>query len=119
MDNQILKYLHDMLESINSINSYLGETRIFEEYKSNKMLRRAVEREFGIIGEAMTKIIQINPSISLSAKSQIKGMRNRVIHGYDKVDDEIVWGTIIRHLPVLKSELEVLIEQNSSITDLP
>ncbi|MBW8334449.1 MAG: DUF86 domain-containing protein [Prolixibacteraceae bacterium] len=35
---------------------------------------------------------------------------NRVIHGYDKIDNEIVWGTIVRHLPVLKSEIENLLE---------
>jgi uncharacterized protein with HEPN domain len=36
-------------------------------------------------------------------------MRNRVIHGYDKIDDEIVWGTIVRHLPILKAEVEKLL----------
>jgi uncharacterized protein with HEPN domain len=51
------------------------------------MLRRAVEREFVIIGEAMTKILKINENISISSKHHIIGMRNRVIHGYDKIDD--------------------------------
>ena len=37
-------------------------------------------------------------------------MRNRVIHGYDKIDDEIIWGTIIRHLPILKMEISGLIQ---------
>ncbi|MBE0638197.1 MAG: DUF86 domain-containing protein [Bacteroidales bacterium] len=37
-------------------------------------------------------------------------MRNRVIHGYDKVDNEIVWGAIIKHLPVLKTEISDLLE---------
>jgi uncharacterized protein with HEPN domain len=32
-------------------------------------------------------------------------MRNRVIHGYDKIDNEIIWGTIVRHLPTLKIEI--------------
>ena len=40
----------------------------------------------------------------------VVGMRNRVIHGYDRIDDEIVWGTIVRHLPVLKIEIEKLME---------
>jgi len=74
------------------------------------MLRRAVEREFEIIGEAVSKINQIDPTIELSAKKQIIGMRNRVIHGYDKVDNEIVWGAIIKHLPVLKTEISDLLE---------
>ena len=75
------------------------------------MLRRAVEREFGIIGEAMTKILKINENISISSKHLIIGMRNRVIHGYDKIDDEIIWGTIIRHLPKLKSEVTEFLSQ--------
>ena len=108
MDDHVKKYLYDMLESIKSIDSYLSGKRIFEEYLKNKMLRRAIEREFEIIGEAMTKLNQIDPDIPISSKKQIISMRNRVIHGYDKIDNEIVWGTIIRHLPVLQSEIEDL-----------
>jgi uncharacterized protein with HEPN domain len=37
-------------------------------------------------------------------------MRNRVIHGYDKIDNEIIWGTIVRHLPKLKQEIENLLK---------
>ena len=73
------------------------------------MLRRAIEREFEIIGEAMNRIDKLDSTIKISGKFQIIGMRNRVIHSYDKVDDEIVWGTIIRHLPLLKAEVETLL----------
>jgi uncharacterized protein with HEPN domain len=69
------------------------------------MLRRAVEREFEIIGEAMNRIDKIDSGIIISSKKQIISMRNRVIHGYDKIDDEIIWGTIVRHLPILKKEI--------------
>ncbi len=108
MNESILKYLFDIRESIDSINSYLGAKRDFNEYLGNKMLRRAVEREFEIIGEAMTRIDKIDADINISSKKQIISMRNRVIHGYDKIDDEIVWGTIVRHLPVLQKEIERL-----------
>lgn len=74
------------------------------------MLRRAVERELEIIGEAMNRIDQMDPTIEIAGKKQIIGMRNRVIHGYDKIDDEIVWGTIVRHLPALKIEIEKLLK---------
>jgi uncharacterized protein with HEPN domain len=59
------------------------------------MLRRAVEREFEIIGEALNQLNKIDQNLPVSNKSLIVGMRNRVIHGYDKVDDEIVWGAIL------------------------
>lgn len=74
------------------------------------MLRRAVEREFEIIGEAMNKIEKIDPRIQISSKKQIINMRNRVIHGYDKINDEIVWGTIIKHLPKLRNEVDKLLK---------
>jgi uncharacterized protein with HEPN domain len=74
------------------------------------MLRRAVEREIEIIGEAMSPLSKIDPEIQISSSRQIINMRNRVIHGYDAVDDEIVWGTIQRHLPLLKSEILKLLK---------
>ncbi len=110
MDNEIKKYLYDIKVSIDSIESYLGEKRDFNEYQSNKMLRRAVEREFEIIGEAMGRIEKIFPDIHISSKRQIISMRNRVIHGYDKIDNEIIWGTIVRHLPKLKDEIDTLLD---------
>lgn len=111
MDNRIKKFLLDIFESVESIDKYLGEKRDFSIYKSNKMLRRAVEREFEIIGEAMNRIDNLDSTLSISSKRQIISMRNRVIHGYDKIDDEIVWGTIVRHLPILKAEISQLITQ--------
>ncbi len=111
MDKEIMKYLYDIKVSIDSIEEYLGEQREFGVYLNNKMLRRAVERGLEIIGEVMTKIERLDPSISISNKKRIISMRNRVIHGYDKIDDEIVWGTIIRHLPILKREVDDLMNQ--------
>lgn len=58
----------------------------------------------------MSRIEKLS-SIEISSKRQIISMRNRVIHGYDKIDNEIVWGTIVRHLPVLKIEIENLLQQ--------
>ncbi len=110
MEHEIKKFLFDIIESINSIESFLGDTREFKIYMENKMLRRAVEREFEIIGEAMSRIDKINPDIIISSKRQIINMRNRVIHGYDKIDNEIIWGTIVRHLPSLKQEITELLK---------
>ena len=111
MNPEIRKFLFDIKSSIDSIEDYLGGRRVFKEYQQNKMLRRAVEREFEIIGEAMNKIQKIDPRINISSKHQIIGVRNRVIHGYDKIDDEIVWGIIIRHLPLLKEEVRRLLDE--------
>ena len=110
MDHEIKKYLFDILESIDSIEKYLGDEPDFMKYAANKMLRRATEREFEIIGEAMSRIEKLDSSLNITSKRQMIGMRNRVIHGYDKTDDEIIWGTIVRHLPNLKVEIQNLIK---------
>src|SRR5690606_20388705 len=110
MDDEIKKYLFDIQESINSIESYLGEKKDFNIYVAEKMLRRAVEREFEIIGEAINRIEKLDSTLKITSKKQIINMRNRVIHGYDKIDNEIVWGTIIRHLPILKTEVSKLLD---------
>lgn len=56
----------------------------------------------------MNRIDKLDPNIVIASKKQIISMRNRVIHGYDKIDDEIIWGTIVRHLPKLKIDINEL-----------
>ncbi|MFA4851487.1 MAG: HepT-like ribonuclease domain-containing protein, partial [Bacteroidales bacterium] len=111
MNEEILKYLFDINSAIESIEEYLGIERDFKKYQASKMLKRAVEREFEILGEAMSRINKIDSDINISSKSLIIGMRNRVIHGYDTIDDEIIWGTIVRHLSGLKKEVLELMKQ--------
>jgi uncharacterized protein with HEPN domain len=110
MQLEIQKFLFDILTSINSIEEFLGSKRDFNVYKSNKLLRRGVERELEIIGEAATRILKITPDIPIENIKKLVDLRNLVIHGYDKVDDEIIWGIIIRHLPVIKIQVEELLK---------
>ena len=110
MQREILKYLHDIIESIDSIYEYLGDTKDFNVYKSNKLLRRGIERELEIIGEATNKILKINPTIDISDSRRIVDLRNWVIHGYDKVDDVIIWGIISRDIPNLKKQIKKLLK---------
>ena len=109
MPHRIEKYLYDIKESIDSIDEYLGDKRDFFEYKKNKLLRRGVERELEIIGEAINRILEINPDIEISEARRIVDLRNWVIHGYDKVDDTIIWGIISRDLPQLKKQVDKLL----------
>lgn len=68
MKLEIRKFLYDIKESIESIENYLGEKKDFNIYIADKMLRRAVEREFEIIGEAMNRIEKIDSTIDISSK---------------------------------------------------
>lgn len=107
---EIKRYLFDIQESIESIEKYLGDKRDFKVYLDDKMLRRAIEREFEIIGEAMTRIEKLDSKLNITGKRLIINMRNRVIYGYDEIDNEIIWGTIVRHLPTLKNEINNLLK---------
>jgi len=114
MQREIKKYLLDIKISIDSINDYLGDKRDFNEYKSNKLLRRAVERELEIIGEATNRILKLDDSINISNARRIVDLRNLVIHAYDNVDDIIIWGIIINNIPKLKSQIDDLINNKAS-----
>ena len=110
MQLKIQKYLLDILTSVDSIYEYLGKQRSFNIYAANKQLRRSVERELEIIGEAVSRLLQLNPDITISNARKIISLRNRVIHAYDSVDNETVWGIVINHLPKLKEEIIKLLE---------
>jgi len=110
MPLEIQKYLFDIRTSIDSINDYLGEQRRFDVYVTNKQLRRSVERELEIIGEAVGRILQLDADITISNARKIISLRNRVIHAYDSVNNETVWGIVINHLPKLREEVESMLK---------
>jgi len=92
MKREIKKYLFDIKVSIESIFDYLGQKRDFFEFQQNKLLRRAIERELEIIGEATNRILKFDKDIQIENARLIIDTRNWVIHGYDKVDDVVIWG---------------------------
>lgn len=104
------KLLTDILVCVSSINDHLEGRRNFDEYTQNKTKRRAVERELEIIGEAVSKLLKINPTILISYSRQIVDLRNKVIHAYDNVNDMVIWSVIMNHLPTLESEVKLLME---------
>jgi uncharacterized protein with HEPN domain len=83
-----------------------------DAYRKDSMRKAAVERKFEIIGEACTNLRTESPEIldRISDASQIIGFRNRLIHGYDSVDDGIVWDVLQRKLPILKIEVSTLLD---------
>jgi len=111
MKRKIKKYLFDIKTSIESINEYLGDNRNFFVYQENKLLRRGIEREIEIIGEAVNQILKRDANIKIENARQIVDTRNLVIHGYDRVDDVIIWGIVSKHLPKLLIEVEDLLKE--------
>lgn len=104
------KLLTDIQVAVSSIDDHLQHKRDFALYCKDKTMRRAVERELEIIGEAVSKLLKINPGIAISYARLIIDLRNKVIHAYDSVNDTVVWKVIMKDLPVLKSEVTVLLQ---------
>jgi len=90
MKKEIKKYLYDIKVSIESIEEYVSEIEDIDSYQENKIVRRAVEREIEIIGEAVNRILKQKESIQINNARKIVDTRNWVIHGYDNVDDIII-----------------------------
>lgn len=108
MTEKALKYLTDILYSIEMVEEFLGAISFFE-YQNDLKTKSAVERQLGIIGEAVNKFRNENIGIDLSNSREIINFRNRLIHAYDSIDDSIVWAIKTNHLPQLKQEvLELL-----------
>ena len=85
MDDRILKWLYDIKMSVDEINSYFEkEEKDFFKYRNNLMLKRAVERNLEIIGEAINRIITRELSLNdkITNAKAIIGLRNQVIHAY-------------------------------------
>lgn len=114
MDERILKWLFDVKMSIDEINEFFhNEEKDFFKYRNNLMLKRAVERNLEIIGEAINRIITRDSTYNkeITNAKAIIGLRNHVIHAYDTISDENIWSILTNHLPKLKIEIENLIQK--------
>lgn len=108
MDNRIKQYLFDIEQSIADVELFMASIHSYEEFAGSKLIRRAIEREIEIIGEAMNRILAIDSSIQISNARQIVDTRNKIIHGYDEVDDLVIYGIVRKHIPLLKKEIQEL-----------
>ena len=110
MDERIEKWLYDILFAIEEINGYFENVeRNFTNFKQNLMLKRAIERNLEIIGEATNRILLQNPEIEITHARKIVNLRNFIIHSYDSISDESIWAIVINNLPELKKEIDKLI----------
>ena len=110
MDEYTKKWMHDILTAIEEIESFFDDRpKRYADYCNDVRTKRAVERNIEIIGEAMNRILKNNDAIEISNARKIVDVRNRVIHGYDSISDEAIWGIVIKHIPALKSEIKSLL----------
>lgn len=113
MDNYIAVYLFDIKRAIDEVESFFVDYPMRYEVFENDYLRRsAVERKTEIMGEAINRILKIQRDFPLPNAKAIIDTRNRIIHGYDSVKPEFLWGLVIRHIPQLKKDVERILAEN-------
>jgi uncharacterized protein with HEPN domain len=105
MTEQGKKYLSDVFRAIELIEEFTKSVHEYDNFLSDLKTQSAVERQLGIIGEAVNKFDQLFPESSIEHARKIVGFRNRIIHSYDAVDTSIIWTIIQRHLDPLKKEI--------------
>lgn len=112
MDRKIKKYLEDIMLAIAEIELFLTQRpRQYQVFLDDHMFRSALERQVGIIGEAMSKILSSDPEIAITNAKHIKGTRNYIVHAYDSLQPYTIWGIVINDIPKLKEEVAILLEK--------
>jgi uncharacterized protein with HEPN domain len=107
--------LEDVLTSCAYIRSATAG-RTLADYEADEMLRLSVERSFEIIGEALLRLARGEPEVlaAISEHRRVVGFRNRLVHGYDAIDNAIVWEIVGVWLPKLCAEVEELLAEDGS-----
>lgn len=107
MNDEVRKNLVDVLQAAEEIQTFVCGLD-FKAYQSSLVTQRAVERDFEIIGEALNRIRQSDEECleKISEYHRIIGFRNILIHGYDVIDELIVWQAVENHLPRLIEEIQ-------------
>lgn len=112
MDRKIKKYLEDIMLAIGEIELFLSQRpKQYQVFLDDHMFRSALERQVGIIGEAMSKILSLEPDIPITNAKNIKGTRNYIVHAYDSLQPYTIWGIVINDIPKLKEEVTNLLDE--------
>jgi uncharacterized protein with HEPN domain len=109
MSNEFLDYIEDILDSMDKAEILLENVN-FEQFEADFRINFAVVRALEIIGEAAKRIpdaVRLEyPSIPWKGMA---GMRDRIIHGYDTVNLQIVWDVVERDIPLIKPQIKQIL----------
>lgn len=88
----------------------------FHDYASDVLLRSAVERQFEIIGEALNRLAKLDKDVveQITDYRRIIAFRNILIHGYDVIENSVVWDIVQQHVPVLAQHVIQLLDESAS-----
>ena len=109
MQLELKTWAYDISKAIEEIEMFVKDTPEFSLFQKDIKTKRAIERNLEIIGEAMNRMLELESQIKFADARKIVDTRNRIIHGYDTVSDEVIWSIISINLPVLKREIQAFL----------
>lgn len=111
MRPEVAKRLLDAVEAVTRIQNFIAG-KDAADFAASDLLRSAVERQFEIVGEALGRASALDPELDLRLPDlrRVVGLRNRLIHGYDSIDDEIIWDIVQSKLLPLQRQLRELLQ---------
>lgn len=112
---EVLTHLFDAAQACELLKRFT-EGKAFDDYAADPMLRSAVERQFEIVGEALKRALDLDPTLAerITGAGRIVAFRNRLIHGYATVSDQAVWGVVEVNLPMLRREVNALLGEGEA-----
>lgn len=104
---KVLKCLYDIKNAILDVESYFEDyPNRYDVFAKDGLRIAAVERKTEIMGEAVYRIFDIDKNFEMPNAKEVIKTRNRIIHGYDSVTPEFLWGLLHKHIPKLKIDVE-------------
>ncbi|HSV69542.1 MAG TPA: HepT-like ribonuclease domain-containing protein [Methylibium sp.] len=106
MPSRLPKHLFDAIAAARLAREFSAGLS-FEAYAANALVRSAVERQLEILGEACQRMLAVDPTLRQRVPDTglAIGLRNRIIHGYDRIENAVVYDTLMRDLPALETAL--------------
>lgn len=110
MNVETKRRLLDALAACRAIQQFTAGVE-YTAFLLDEMLQAAIERKFEILGEALNRAEESDAELAerVPELRRIVGMRNRIIHGYDAVDEEIVWDAVQFKVPILSEQIFALL----------
>jgi uncharacterized protein with HEPN domain len=105
--------LYDMQQAGTLAEKFISG-KSFDDYVTDPLLRSGVERQREIIGEALNQLAKIDPgnATTITDYRRIIALRNVLIHGYARVDHQVISNILERSLPALRREVDALMHQS-------
>ena len=114
MKDESLAHLHDVLQAASAVKAFVAGHGL-DDYTCDEQLRSAVERKFEIMGEALSRIRRDDPDLldHIREHREIISFRNILVHGYDAIDDRIVWDVIEADLDTLVQDVRAILSSEA------